>query len=91
MTLQIIYTSKCPGNQNSISQSFTLLKESEANMDCSEEPLRTQLMNSKTLQLRKKLLIQKKAFRFKTIEIPYENFNANDERLTMLKKSITLL
>ena len=48
-------------------------------------------MNSKTLQLRKKLLIQKKAFRFKTIEIPYENFNANDERLTMLKKSITLL
>ena len=90
MTLQIIYTSKCPGNQNSISQSFTLLKES-ANMDCSEEPLRTQLMNSKTLQLRKKLLIQKKAFRFKTIEIPYENSNANDERLTMLKKSMTLL
>ena len=43
-------------------------------------------MNSKTLQLRKKLLIQKKAFRFKTIEIPYEYFNANDERLTMLKK-----
>ena len=43
-------------------------------------------MNSKTLQLRKKLLIQKKALRFKTIEIPYENFNANDERLTMLKK-----
>ena len=41
MTLQIIYTSKCPGNQNSISQSFTLLKESEANMDCSEEPLET--------------------------------------------------
>ena len=39
-------------------------------------------MNSKTLQLRKKLLIQKKAFRFKTIEIPYENSNANDERLT---------
>ena len=44
-------------------------------------------MNSKTLQLRKKLLIQKKALRFKTIEIPYENFNANDERLTMLKKN----
>ena len=48
-------------------------------------------MNSKTLQLRKKLLIQKKALRFKTIEIPYENFNANDKRLTMSKKTITLL
>ena len=45
MTLQIIYTSKCPGNQNSISQSFTLLKESEANMDCSEEPLETNTAN----------------------------------------------
>ena len=45
MTLQIIYTSKCPGYQNSLSQSFTLLKESEANMDCSEEPLETNTAN----------------------------------------------